>query len=173
MDLLPRNDPGKPSTQFTMPTALERAGDFSQTRGTARETAVHQGSALFSPGLACNVSTGGPAVPGNIIPSNRIDPIGQAILDLFPLPNTADPTGRAPVQLRYQNDTRRRNDQVLRVDYNVGPKMTYYSRVQFGNEVNDIGATRDLGGGSLGARQRRLAADSSSEDIGTVSRSTP
>ena len=41
---------------------------------------------------------GRPASPGNVIPANRIDATAQALLNLFPLPNASDPTGRT-VQL--------------------------------------------------------------------------
>ena len=52
-----------------VPTALERQGDFSQSRQPAMD--------LF---------TGGP-FPGNRIPATRIDPIGRALAGLYPLPN--------------------------------------------------------------------------------------
>ncbi len=37
--------------------------------------------------------TSGAAFPGNKIPLSRFSPIGQAMLNLFPLPNTTDPSG--------------------------------------------------------------------------------
>lgn len=58
-----------------MPTALERAGDFSQSL-TPRGTPVQ----VIDP------STGQP-VPGNQIPLARISPQAQALLQLYPLPN--------------------------------------------------------------------------------------
>jgi hypothetical protein len=76
-----------PNTK-NMPTAAERNGDFSQTTQT-------NGSPLFIkdpllPG-ACSATTGGPGCfPGNIIPQDRINPLGRALLNLFPLPNFSD-----------------------------------------------------------------------------------
>src|SRR5205823_6161558 len=52
-----------------MPTAAERAGDFSQSS-----------SAIVDP-------LSGTAFSGNIVPANRISPQAKALLDLYPLPN--------------------------------------------------------------------------------------
>ena len=73
--------------------------------------------------------------PGNVIPADRIDPTGRALLNLFPLPNATDPSGANQYNYTYQMVTDwPRNDQVLRVDWNVGPRTTVYGRLQFGYE---------------------------------------
>jgi hypothetical protein len=64
-----------PVTYVNMPTALERSGNFSQTVDVNNKPIVMK-----------DPITGQP-FPGNIVPSNRIDPNGQAILYLLPLPN--------------------------------------------------------------------------------------
>jgi hypothetical protein len=80
---------GSSANTKKMPTALERAGDFSQTTQT-------NGNPFFikdpnKVGLACSSTTGGPGCfDGNKIPANRINPLGLAILNLFPLPNFFD-----------------------------------------------------------------------------------
>jgi len=61
--------------QQTMPTALERNGDFSET--------VDLNNKLV---IITDPTTGQP-FPGNKIPSGRINPHGQAMLKIFPLPN--------------------------------------------------------------------------------------
>src|SRR6267378_6478164 len=72
---------------YRMPTALERRGDFSQTLDA-------NGRLMFikdplSP-LPCSVTTGGAGCfPGNVIPANRLDPNGLAVLSDLPLPNVA------------------------------------------------------------------------------------
>lgn len=63
------------SMTTTMPTELERVGNFSQTV-----------DASGRPITIRDPLTGQP-FPGNIIPSDRIDPNGQALLRLLPLPN--------------------------------------------------------------------------------------
>ena len=65
--------------RLTMPTELERAGDFSQTLDLNGK--VIQINDSFN---------GGQPFPGNVIPSNRLDPSGQALLKRFDLPNYFD-----------------------------------------------------------------------------------
>jgi hypothetical protein len=64
-----------PIRQVTVPTALERAGDFSQS--------LDQNNALI---VVKDPTTGQP-FPDNRIPANRIDPNGQVLLKVMPLPN--------------------------------------------------------------------------------------
>ena len=143
-DLLSRTDPGS-LQQRRMPTELERRGDFSQTFD-AQGRLVYIRDPLRSGN--CNSVTGGPACfPGNVIPSNRINPLAQSLLNLFPLPNADDPTGARQYNYVFQTvQDWPRNDQVLRMDWNVADKTTFYSRVQFGYEkraggVSFLGST--------------------------------
>jgi hypothetical protein len=122
-DLLGRTDPGN-LNQRRVPTALERKGDFSQTFDS-------QGRLVFirDPLLTgtCSSTAGGP--------SNRIDPITQALLNLMPLPNADDPTGNRQYNYTFQTvQDWPRNDQVLRMDWNVGRNTTFYARGQYGYE---------------------------------------
>src|SRR5207247_2787810 len=66
---------------FTMPTALERAGDFSQTKTPA---------GVLVP--VRDPSTGAP-YPGNIIPSSQANGIGTTYLSYFPLPKGCTRSG--------------------------------------------------------------------------------
>jgi hypothetical protein len=133
MDLLPRTDPGSLQTR-TMPTALERTGDFSQTVDT-------QGRRIWirDPLLAgtCHQTNGGSACfADNKIPATRINPVGQQLLNMLPLPNATDPTGNRQYNHTFQNTTEQpRRDQIFRVDWNVRPGTTFYSRWQFGYEA--------------------------------------
>ena len=65
------------TNQIRVPTELERNGDFSQTvnaNGT-RPT-------IYMPGTQ---ASGKPVlVPNNIIPQNLINPIGRAIMNIYP-----------------------------------------------------------------------------------------
>jgi hypothetical protein len=142
-DLLPRTDPLGVQNS-TMPTALERNGDFSQTRD-------NQGRLRFIKdplsGLPCNVNSGGAGCfAGNIIPQDRISPLGRAMMAMFPLPNATDPTGGQ--QYNYQFDSsveKLRRDNVVRVDYNIRPGTTFYSREQFGKEIFHRGYGNPIG----------------------------
>jgi hypothetical protein len=71
------------------------------------------------------------------------------MLRLFPLPNATDPSGSRQYNYTYQNELERpRHDQVARVDLNINRDTTFYTRVQFGNEVNSRGANAFLGAGT-------------------------
>jgi hypothetical protein len=142
-DVLGRTDPGA-LQERRMPTELERRGDFSQTVDSQLRPVF-----IRDPQLSgnCNVVTGGPACfPGSVIPQSRINPTAQALLNLFPLPN-ATPT--ATNQNNYAFQTVQdwpRNDQVLRMDWNVAQNTTMYGRFQFGYEkraggVSFLGST--------------------------------
>jgi hypothetical protein len=122
-EFLPRNLPSNVSFQ-TFPTALERQGNFSQS--------VDQNGQLI---LIRDPQTNKP-FGGNLVPDSRIDPKGQALLNLFPLPNTVDPAHtynyvfQSPIQ-------QPRNDQILRIDWNISPRTTFYAR-----GIKDYQATR-------------------------------
>ena len=74
-----------------VPTDLERTGDFSQdpanSAGIYDPCAGNQGSSTPCPH---------DPFPGNIIPPDKIDPIGQAILNLYPHTNIAGATYPSP-----------------------------------------------------------------------------
>lgn len=69
-----RDRTGTVSDPVTMPTPLERAGDFSRTRVGGVPVAI------FDP------ATGAP-FPGNVIPASRISPQAPSLLSFFPEPN--------------------------------------------------------------------------------------
>lgn len=169
-DLLPRNDPGTLQLS-TMPTERERAGDFSQTFDSQGRLRWIKDPNRAAQGLACNVNTGGPGCfPGNVIPANRINPIGQRMLNLFPLPNATDPSGSRQYNYTYQNVLEKpRNDQVARVDYNINRNTTFYTRVQFGNEVNSRGANAFLGAGTGNGGNAGWPQFKTSYEVGSLS----
>ncbi|MBI5084169.1 MAG: TonB-dependent receptor [Acidobacteria bacterium] len=113
------------TTFVTTPTAIQRQGDFSDTRDV--------NGAL----IAIKDPTTGLSFPGNVIPQSRINKAGLAIINYFPLPNytEADPA------LRYSRNYRssgsgafpRRQD-LFRIDYNFSQSMRVYFR---GTRDND------------------------------------
>lgn len=103
--------------RYTMPTALERAGDFSQTVTTT--------GAL----IPINDPLTGKQFPGNVIPSSRWSSTGAAMMNLFPAPNTTDPTGQRQYNFESINPMNQpRSDIIVRVDYPISPKATLYGR---------------------------------------------
>jgi hypothetical protein len=113
--------------RYTMPTALERTGDFSQSVNP-------NGSAILirdpNSGAACTSSGGPGCFAGNKIPVNRISAIGAAFLSRFPQPNFNDPTGARQYNSQFQfTNTQPRSDKILRVDYNLSSKDTMFGRL--------------------------------------------
>src|SRR5262245_1969023 len=77
-DLLPQSFPNAQST-LTVPTSLERAGDFSRT--------------LDQSGKLIAIRDPLSSIPfvNNVIPANRINPGLQKLLNVFPTANYVDP----------------------------------------------------------------------------------
>ena len=108
-DFLPLTIPSAVQNQ-TFPTALERQGDFSQSGVTITDPTTHLPFA------------------NNIIPADRIDPNGQKLLDVLPMPNTLGPGGQynwAGLSVNKQP----RRDTILRTDYNISQNTTFYVRL--------------------------------------------
>ena len=63
----------------TVPTALERKGDFSQSGWTVYDPATTSSSGTRT------------AFPGNVIPASRINQFMQQLISIYPLPNYRDP----------------------------------------------------------------------------------
>ncbi len=103
---------------ITVPTALERAGNFSQS-------VDNNGKAL----TIRDPNTQLP-VPGNIIPASQIYGPGQALANLLPAPNTSGTGYNYTSQVSGQ--TPRRED-LLRVDYNVTQNLRI-----FGHYINNV-----------------------------------
>lgn len=66
----------------TVPTASEKAGDFSRGRFVVADPAA--------PIEGVGRMGGRAPFPGNVIPANRMDPSGTALLQFFPEPNYTD-----------------------------------------------------------------------------------
>ncbi len=106
-----------------LPTAAERSGDFSQTR-------LPNGSfqTIIDP------LTGRP-FPGNIIPKDRLHPMGQQMLNLLPLPNGV--LNQATGQQFTSNDAQdvtpihKRTNFVMRIDTILSQSQRFSVRALF------------------------------------------
>ncbi|MBL0160105.1 MAG: TonB-dependent receptor [Bryobacterales bacterium] len=129
-----------PSSTYTLnfPTTLERQGDFSQSREAS--------GALIAVVDPFNNRT---PFPGNVVPSNRIDSNGQKLMNLFPTPNTQGPSNTYNWIGQSINNQPRR-DSILRIDWNLGPKTTFYTRLiqDYQAVEGEYGLTVGLGGGN-------------------------
>ena len=72
----------------TVPTSLQRGGDFSQTRTAAGALiAIHDPfTTRTDPANPANRIRD--AFPGNVIPANRLSPVARAVMGYYPAPNT-------------------------------------------------------------------------------------
>lgn len=111
----PNTTPNATGT-FTVPTALERQGNFTQSYKNA--------TTLY----AVKDPTNGAAFPGNIIPASRIDPNSSKLLSVFPLPNYSMAASNYAYNLVVgSSDEQPVKTETLRVDYNATEKarMTF------------------------------------------------
>lgn len=115
-------------TQRTTPTDLERRGDFSQSRDVNNALIVVRDPAANRTPFA-----------GNVIPANRIDANGRALLNFLPLPNFTDRTiSRGNYNYVFQDvvDQPKRTD-TLKLDYNVNASNLVTFSHSARNDIND------------------------------------
>jgi Carboxypeptidase regulatory-like domain len=103
-------------SNVTVPTALERTGDFSQSHDGG-------GAAL----LIKDPTNNGVQFPGNKIPASRLNPDGVKILNFYPQPNALGKDPSFNYQSQFSNTYPRRED-VYRGDYNINDKWKVYAR---------------------------------------------
>ena len=103
---------------YTMPTALERQGDFSQTLDVSGKV------------IPITDTLAGAQFPGNVIPKNRLNPNGQALMNILPQPNyfnRAISGGNYNFQIQeVQKDPKR--SQLLRLDFVPSDKDRFFVR---------------------------------------------
>ncbi|MGH8248070.1 MAG: hypothetical protein ACREUU_16730, partial [Gammaproteobacteria bacterium] len=113
-EFLPRKYPTRVG-RLTFPTAAERRGDFSQTLDQNGRQIVITDPLTRQP------------FPDNLVPEARIDRSGQRLLEIFPLPNAVDPA-RSFNNVFQSTVNQPRDEDILRIDWNIGPKTQFYAR---------------------------------------------
>jgi hypothetical protein len=87
------NQDPRPGSTRSVPTALERTGDFSQSFTT--QAGVRYPIQIYDP-YSVDANGNRTLYPGMVIPKSALSPIAQKILAYIPLPNAAgDPTSNA------------------------------------------------------------------------------
>ncbi len=111
-----------PILNATLPTRLERAGNFSQS--------VDQNGVLIP---VLDPNAGGQPFPGNIIPPTRINRFGQRMLNWHPEPNIFDwNITRGAFNYRYQERRRHPKTQLqLKIDWLPSSKDRISIRPRF------------------------------------------
>ena len=144
--------------KLTVPTAQERAGDFSGS--------VTTGGALipvYRPGTKIQY-------PGNIIPASEQSAFGLKLLSIFPLPNfTNRAISGGNYNFLFQNtpDTRR-NEYTYRLDFLLTDKLRMYGR---NNQINNTQTGYSIGvlpGPPWGLVQGFYASHSTTPSINLV-----
>jgi Carboxypeptidase regulatory-like domain len=133
--------------QFTVPTAAQRNGDFSAL--------LSQGIVIYDPRTAVALANGRvqrTPFPGNIIPTNRLDPIALEILKYYPTPNQP---GDAQGRNNYISTNARGDDfytMNYRVDHNLTDKQRFFvrysrnNRTEYrGNWIGEINGANPVG----------------------------
>jgi hypothetical protein len=116
--------------QFTVPTEAQRNGDFSAL--------LAQGIVIYDPLTAVRRADGRierQPFPGNVIPSNRISPIGRNYVGYYPLPNQA---GDAQGRNNYLSTNQRGDDFYsinFRVDHVLTDTQRFFVRYSRNNRV--------------------------------------
>ena len=140
----------------TVPTQAERGGNFSAI-ATFGPGGICVANCIYDPTLplvGCATGMCRQQVPGNIIPAGEIDPIGKAILNLYPQPNQPGTinnylfsgTSHAP---DYQFD--------IKVDHQINDKnhisarysretSNYYTPMIFGDSFDNNGSGDGIAG---------------------------
>ncbi len=102
----------QPLRQVTVPTALERQGDFRQSFDLNNKLIAIKG------------------FPDNVVPPGLINPNGQALLNRFPLPNATDRSiTKGNYNYVFQESIKvDKRQQLLRLDFRPSEKDTFYLR---------------------------------------------
>jgi hypothetical protein len=98
--------------RFTMPTELEKQGNFSQSR-------ANNGTVIRVNDPLNNLQQ----FPNNMIPVTRRDPHGVAILNIFPEPNIAGQAGYNFI-VQHPSTNHPRRQHLFRIDYRPTDKDT-------------------------------------------------
>ena len=115
----------------SVPTAAMRNGDFSQLLNPAS-------SGLPSAIIIRDPLTGNP-FPGNVIPSTRINRVGQNYLNAFPAPNNGSQVQGNYIAQRVQSQNDDNFD--VRMDWFLSEKDQLFGRFSFG-ETDSITTSR-------------------------------
>ncbi|MBI1791544.1 MAG: carboxypeptidase regulatory-like domain-containing protein [Acidobacteria bacterium] len=121
---------GNPGSNLsTVPTLLQRQGDFSQTLNGPNNTSL-----IYDPFTTRTNPAGAGSIrdpfPGNRIPQNMFDPIGRNVVALYPVPNQPGDAFTQTRNFAATGKTITTNDRFdVRVDWARSDKHTFYTRV--------------------------------------------
>ncbi|WP_031496883.1 TonB-dependent receptor [Bryobacter aggregatus] len=120
----------------SVPTALERQGNFSNTRNADGTLSVIYDPTTTRP----NPNGSGfirDAFPGNVIPANRFDAVGRRIVDLYPNANAAGDLNTQTRNFTMGAKAVTHNDRFDgRIDWAKSSKFTLFGRITKANQTD-------------------------------------
>jgi len=125
---------------INVPTQLERNGDFSQSFDVSGKL------------IPVNDPLTGKQFPGNIIPKDRINKLGQSMLNFLPTPNYTDPDPANLYRWNYRTNPSGgwpRRQEVIRADYNITSSFQVFYRLL--EDMNQLLLQSSSGGWPAGS----------------------
>jgi hypothetical protein len=121
----------------TVATALERNGDFSNTRDSQGRLIT-----IYDPATTTPLASGGfsrQPFPGNVIPRNRMDPLALRVLELYPLPNATpdDPFTNLNNFLALPSNATDQGVTSVRIDHRFSDQDTVFGRYSGTRNTSD------------------------------------
>ncbi|MFN0106553.1 MAG: carboxypeptidase regulatory-like domain-containing protein [Bryobacteraceae bacterium] len=121
---------------LTVPSLLQRAGDFSQSTNTAGALIP-----VYDPATTelINGRQTRTQFPGNRIPASRLDPIALKLIPFYPLPNRTPDSlaGANNFRANYVNGLTRDN-YTAKIDHNFGSKDRVSGRYLYNSDDTDL-----------------------------------
>lgn len=137
----------------TVPTDRERTGDFSQTRANATQVI-----GIYDPDTTRPNPSGSGSIrdpfPGNVIPTNRFDPVARNVLGYFPRPNQPGDAGTGRNNFYNSGAAAINTDNAdIRVDHNISDQQRIFGRFSYRKSFN---GPPQLFPGDLGIAEGRV-----------------
>jgi hypothetical protein len=125
----------------SVPTSLQRAGNFSQTFDTSgRQVRIYDPATTLPNPLGSGFVRS--IFPGNLIPTSHLDPVSLNILTFYPLPNRTPTDAFTNANNYIGNVTNKRSMQqyVIRVDHHLSDVDSLFMRYFYFHHFDDNGA---------------------------------
>ena len=136
---------------LTVPTAAERAGDFSGLRtSSGAQIPIYDPATtcgvLGNPACAAGQTTLRSAFPGNKIPTNRLDPSALLLNQFWPLPNQPATFANTNNYITNYASGSNANQTNVRIDQNISDKQHLFGRFSVSNPFTIPADTYGTGG---------------------------
>ncbi|MBI3281280.1 MAG: TonB-dependent receptor [Acidobacteria bacterium] len=121
---------------LTVPTALQKAGDFSQTYNARRVLVT-----VYDPATSRTSEEGGTVrdpFPGNRIPASRMDPVALSVLPFYPAANRSADDIAGANNFRANDVTAlTRDNYVIKIDHNLNSYNKLTARYIYNSDNTD------------------------------------